>query len=72
MVVLYESEVATEPWSYGGNIYTAPHRDWGFHVLFSQGIYPPGTPNTRTFRCYYFRSIGRERFEEEVAELQTL
>lgn len=69
MVVLYESEVATEPWSYGGNIYTAPVRDWGFHMLFSQGIYPPGTPNTRTFRRSYFRDISQERFELELAKL---
>lgn len=70
MVVLFESEVAKEPWSFGGKIYRAPNRDWGFNLLFSKGIYPPGTPNTRTFRRTYFREISRVRYDTEYAKLQ--
>ncbi len=69
MVVLYESEIATEPWEYGGMIYTAPNRDWGFHTLFQNGVYPPGTPNTRSYRRMHFRDISETEYDERVADI---
>lgn len=71
-VALYESELATEPWQYGGNIYTAPNRDWGFHQNFAQGYYPPGTPNVRAYRRIDFRDLSPAEYYAEVAYLQSL
>jgi hypothetical protein len=50
MVVLYESEVANETWSFGAPIYKAPTRNWGFHTEFGEGRLPPGTPFIRDYR----------------------
>jgi hypothetical protein len=69
MVALFESEVATGTWSYGGNVYTAPSRNWGFNSLFSEGYYPPGTPNTRTFRKVNFRDLTEAEFAAELSHL---
>lgn len=68
MVALFQSEIATEPWS--GNYYSPPNRDWGFHQLFAQGFYPPGTPNTRTFRRIDFRDLSATAYGVAIAELK--
>jgi len=68
MVALFESEVATEPWR--NNYYSAPNRDWGFHQLFAQGFYPPGTPNTRTFRRIDFRDLSPSDYIAAISELK--
>jgi hypothetical protein len=48
MVALFNSTVATGPWSSAS--YSAPTREWGFSQMFQQGRQPPGTPMLRTFR----------------------
>lgn len=70
IVSLYESEVATEPWG-GGDIYGAPNRDWSFDKKFGTGKYPPGTPNTRTYRRINFRELNKSEWESEIAQLKT-
>ncbi len=51
LVALFESEVhdLAMPTS-SGHYYNPPTRDWGFNENFRNGNYPPGTPNTRTYR----------------------
>jgi len=71
MVALFESEIATEPWSYGGNIYRAPNRNWGFHDNLASGFYPPGTPNVRTYRRVDFRDLSRDEYLSDIADLET-
>ncbi len=45
-VNLYESSMATAPWRYGGDVYTAPARDWRFDQdLLDPGLLPPFTPS---------------------------
>ena len=45
MVVLFNSQYATNGWQYGGRIYTAPVRQWAFDLNFMEpGKLPPGTP----------------------------
>jgi hypothetical protein len=47
MVVMFESQYATNEWSYG-SYYTAPNRKWAFDVNFlDQSKLPPGTPQVR-------------------------
>ena len=51
LVALFESEVhrLSMPTD-SGHYYNPPTRDWGFNENFRNGNYPPGTPNTRTYR----------------------
>lgn len=67
-VVLYESEQATGLWG-GNNVYGAPNRDWGFNALFGTGAYPPGTPNTRSYRLLNYRELNPEDYAARKAEL---
>ncbi|MEM7261553.1 MAG: hypothetical protein AAF488_06140 [Planctomycetota bacterium] len=50
-IKIYDSEIATSPWSYGGQVYTAPARDWLYDPdLNGLGNLPPFTPNAVYFR----------------------
>ena len=43
---LFESQYATAPWSYGGDVYGAPIRDWRYDPdLIDPNNLPPFTPN---------------------------
>lgn len=49
MVVMFSSKYATGKWIYGGNIYTAPNRNWAFDLNFLDSTkLPPATPQVRT------------------------
>lgn len=67
MVALFESRVATEPWSI--RVYNAPARYWGFSELFAQGRYPPQTPRVRTYRRVDFRDVTAAEYEDLVEAL---
>jgi hypothetical protein len=69
MVALYESEVAREPWG-ASNVYDAPNRDWAFDKKYASGNYPPGTPNTRSYRRINFREINKATWDSEMAALK--
>lgn len=69
LVCLFGSEIATEKWG-SGNIYSPPNRDWGFNDMFAQGYFPPGTPNTRTFRSINYRFLTAAEWQTELATLQ--
>ncbi|QYY36342.1 hypothetical protein [Ruficoccus sp. ZRK36] len=58
LVALFESEVhhLAMPGN-SGNYYNPPTRDWGFNENFRNGTYPPGTPNTRTYRRVSLQDI---------------
>ncbi|HEY9508934.1 MAG TPA: hypothetical protein VIV82_03650, partial [Verrucomicrobiae bacterium] len=48
MVVMFESQIATNNWQNTGNYYEAPTRRWAFDVNFlDQSKLPPGTPQLR-------------------------
>jgi len=50
-IKIYDSQIAVSPWSYGGQVYKAPIRDWLFDPdLQSLGNMPPFTPNAVYFR----------------------
>ena len=45
MVVLFNSQQATNGWKYGGSVYEAPNRRWAFDLNFMEPTkLPPGTP----------------------------
>jgi hypothetical protein len=71
MVALFESEVATEKWG-KGDVYSAPRRDWGFHSLFASGEYPPGTPNTRSYRRINYRNLTEAEYAVALDKLATV
>ncbi len=52
MVVMFNSQYATNGWKYGGSIYEAPTRRWAFDLNFIDPTkLPPGTPQlTATVR----------------------
>jgi hypothetical protein len=56
MVCLYESEIANQTWS--TNYYSPPNREWGFYNQFAKGIYPPGTPSSRSYYRVNFSYIS--------------
>ncbi|MBC8011693.1 MAG: hypothetical protein H7067_16535 [Burkholderiales bacterium] len=62
LVSLFESRVATEPWS--TDYYGAPGRNWGFNDLFSQGHYPPGTPRVMSYRRVDFTNLDATSYDE--------
>lgn len=70
IVSLFESEIATEPWG-SSDVYDAPNRDWGFHSKLREGYYPPGTPNTRTYRRIDFKDLTADEYNAALAFLQT-
>jgi len=49
-IKLFESEIGTAPWGYGGDVYTAPNRDWAYDPdLNDLGNLPPFTPSAVFF-----------------------
>jgi hypothetical protein len=68
MVALFESEVATEPWG-KNDVYDPPKRDWGFNSLYAEGYYPPGTPNSRTFRRINYRNLTEPEYAAALTDL---
>jgi len=60
LVALFESRVATEPWS--TDYYSPPSRNWGFNDLFAQGRYPPGTPRVMSYRRVDFEHLGAAEY----------
>lgn len=69
MVSLFESEIATSKWPGTGKVYSPPIRDWGFNTLFARGYYPPGTPNTRTFRRINYRDLTEAEYLQAANSL---
>ena len=67
MVALFESEIATQ----GTNTayYSPPIRNWGFYELFGSGVFPPGTPNVRSFRKTNFRFLTKTEYEQQLAAM---
>ncbi|MFA4986610.1 MAG: hypothetical protein WC712_08510 [Candidatus Brocadiia bacterium] len=50
-VNIWDSQVAKGKWVYGGNIYTAPQRNWSFDTdYYDVNFLPPYTPNVYTLR----------------------
>jgi hypothetical protein len=49
IVVMFPSQIATNPWNFHPNVYGVPTRRWGFDLNFNQqGGLPPLTPNARS------------------------
>jgi hypothetical protein len=65
LVALFESRVATEPWS--TDYYSPPTRRWGFNDLFSEGRYPPGTPRVMSYRRVNFAHLKANEFNAAKA-----
>jgi hypothetical protein len=62
---MYESEIAKGQWRYGGDVYTAPIRDWAFDPdLVSPGGLPPFTPNL----VHFVRVLWDDRLELPFGE----
>jgi hypothetical protein len=50
-IKIFESEMSRSPWKYGGNVYTAPTRDWAFDPdLNNLSNLPPFTPSAVYFQ----------------------
>ena len=55
---IFDSEIAKSPWSYGGNVYTAPNRDWQYDTdLMDMANLPPYTPSA----IYFLRVLWTDR-----------
>jgi len=68
MVNLFASELGNQP--YGtGSYYSPPNREWGFYNQFAQGIYPPGTPNSRTYYRTGFSLLTQAQYNTATAGL---
>ncbi len=46
---LFESQTALGKWVYGGKVYTAPRRDWGWDDVFDRLSSPPGLDDVIEF-----------------------
>ena len=70
MVALFESEVHAQPRPTDyTHYYRWPTRDFGFNDNFRNGIYPPGSPNARSFRRVAFKDITRQEYDTALANL---
>lgn len=70
---LYESLVADSPWSYGGDIYTAPNRDWRFDTnLLDPDYLPPFTPNAVSIRRLLWDDNKQIHFKVQDSRLSLL
>jgi len=67
MVALFNSTVATAPWSNSSTVYSPPTRVWGFNQMFQQGRQPPGTPRIRSFRRVSFADLTQAQFNTLLA-----
>jgi hypothetical protein len=64
MVCLYESEIGDQPWAQ--SYYNAPTREWGFYNSFANGIYPPGTPNSRSYYRVNFSYLSPSAYTTAI------
>jgi hypothetical protein len=69
MVCLYESEIGTAPFSSITGYYSPPNREWGFYSQFAKGIYPPGTPSSRSYYRVNFSYITNTAYNSAVSGL---
>ncbi|HTB64541.1 MAG TPA: hypothetical protein VK737_13235, partial [Opitutales bacterium] len=69
MVCLFKSEVASQAWQSAGIFYSAPTREWGYYNQFKNGIYPPGTPSSRTYFRVNFSYITQAQYNTATAGL---
>lgn len=67
MINLYRSESFDAPWQFGGNIYTAPNRLWGYHSGF-QSQPPRPFRGVTSYRRIYFQEMTAGDFYREIAE----
>ena len=61
LVSLFESRIFTEPHGIT-SYYSPPVRTWGFSKLYSQGIYPPGTPKVLSYRRIGFTDLTANEY----------
>ena len=70
LVALFESEVHQDAMPNNfSHYYSPPGRDWGFNDNFRNGVYPPGSPNARTFRRVAFQDMTRTEYNTGVANI---
>ncbi len=70
LVALFESEVHEDAMPNDfGHYYSPPIRDWGFNDNFRNGVYPPGSPNARTFRRTKFQDMTKSDYDTAVADI---
>lgn len=72
MVVMFNSQFATNGWKYGGSVYEAPTRRWAFDLNFMDGNkLPPGTPQlTAMIRGSW--AVIRAGYTNTVAESEVV
>ncbi|MGH8018737.1 MAG: hypothetical protein ACREIA_10665, partial [Opitutaceae bacterium] len=70
MAVLYQSEIALEPWG-SSNVYSPPNRVWGFNTIFEAdpARFPPGRLISRSYRRLAYRSLSRVDYENRLVAL---
>jgi hypothetical protein len=42
---------------------------WGFNQLFADGIHPPGSPNSRSYRRVGFRDLTASEYQERLTAI---
>lgn len=60
LVALFENEIVTAP--HKTTYYSPPIRDWGYYDQLGIGIFPPGTPNVRSFNKINFSFIDSSTY----------
>jgi hypothetical protein len=67
LVCLYSSEIGAQPWASG--YYSPPTRNWGYYSQFASGVYPPGTPSSRSYRLVNFSFLSQAQYNAAIAAL---
>jgi hypothetical protein len=72
-VNMYQSSFARSPWRYGGDVYTAPNRNWNHDPDFlDPNRLPPFTPNAVYVRRVLWDDNKRVEFKYEDTRLSLL
>jgi len=64
-VALFECRVGQEPWNL--RVYSPPTRVWGFNLLFDEGLMPPLTPKTLSFRRSGAVDITKAQYNSKLS-----
>ncbi|MCH6256023.1 pilus assembly PilX N-terminal domain-containing protein [Puniceicoccaceae bacterium K14] len=66
LVCLYESEIDWSQWECCSDFYSPPTRLYGFHEMFENGTYPPGTPMIRSYKRAFYTKMNASEYEAAI------
>ena len=70
LTALFQSEIQKAPYPGTGIVYLPPTRSWSFSSVLAGGTYPPGTPNSRSFRRLNYTEMTAAQWNAAMNNLK--